>query len=692
MTGNLTIRIENTSPTKSLLPWVTIARRGRQSADTQCFALLGYPKSELDKLTPAQREDARDALEFAVRTFSAFEYIPDDPQEIESFFEKKLVNFENRLREPLSHTIPMQAAVGISQGNTMLFAISGDLSVLQIVPSRVVNLAASSARMTHDTTVLHFDSFQSGILSQRSCILVAPRIMAALFKSAELKNLALSGSSDSKLNYLETIWQKRNTNKESLRAILLDAKQKNARSTETTAVSIAHLIDTESKTEELLSPPLLKPVIRHAKSTSLKIVKALKLVAETYKTQKPNIKLKPKDSPPLIKTIRKRLKKFTVQKAKPKKPDRKEAVVEVEPEAEPTEHRVERKKYTPILSSKLHALASQLNTKLSLERYTNKLRSKLNSIARRISLVRHFNALPLKSKVLIFLACTFLFVFAQSVLLTMRYSRIAKVETKLKQEVQMITQIIDEANAALIYNDEEKTRLQMEEAEKRIQALPGFQKTAAEEAGLTTLRPLKFIATDAMISGLHEQITPLQEKLRHVVMVETQTLSDENQINALGFGQTPFTHAHYSDRLYTLEVSQNQILRHNKDGGFDQWLKDATDIRNGVSLAVDGSIYVLHDNSTVTKFLRGKRENFELKPIDPVLTHCTKIFTNDKSSYLYILEEKRLTAFNKQNGILKAQYQSPTFTELKDFVIDEASKTAYLLDGTSVVSIPLGDL
>ena len=74
--NKLTIRIETTSPGKSILPWVALSRRGRQSVDTQLFALIGYPERELTKLTPQDRETARDTLEIAIRLLTSFEYIP----------------------------------------------------------------------------------------------------------------------------------------------------------------------------------------------------------------------------------------------------------------------------------------------------------------------------------------------------------------------------------------------------------------------------------------------------------------------------------------------------------------------------------------------------------------------------------------------------------------------------------------
>ena len=91
------------------------------------------------------------------------------------------------------------------------------------------------------------------------------------------------------------------------------------------------------------------------------------------------------------------------------------------------------------------------------------------------------------------------------------------------------------------------------------------------------------------------------------------------------------------------------------------------------------------------EFLKGKKTNFALKLVDPPLTQIKKIWTDENSDYLYVLDPsaKRLIVFHKKDGLLKVQYVSPAFADLKDFSIDEKSKLAYLLDGASIVSIPL---
>ena len=79
--------------------------------------------------------------------------------------------------------------------------------------------------------------------------------------------------------------------------------------------------------------------------------------------------------------------------------------------------------------------------------------------------------------------------------------------------------------------------------------------------------------------------------------------------------------------------------------------------------------------------------------LDPKLESPTKIKTTAESKYLYILDPptKRLAVLNK-DGDLISQYTSSKFDQLKDFVVVEAEKKIYLLNGSSVFGIAASHL
>ncbi|MFA5070547.1 MAG: hypothetical protein WC528_04680 [Patescibacteria group bacterium] len=151
----------------------------------------------------------------------------------------------------------------------------------------------------------------------------------------------------------------------------------------------------------------------------------------------------------------------------------------------------------------------------------------------------------------------------------------------------------------------------------------------------------------------------------------------------------------YQSRFYYLDIKNNQIYRHAAAvGGFGvatPWITDSNlNVSDGVSLAVDGSIYLLKSNGQVLELIAGRQVDFSLDEIDPKLTKGSKIWTDEGAANLYILDpaNKRLLQFDK-NGQLINQYTSDQFADLKAFTVSEKDKKAYILSGTKVFQIDL---
>ena len=155
--------------------------------------------------------------------------------------------------------------------------------------------------------------------------------------------------------------------------------------------------------------------------------------------------------------------------------------------------------------------------------------------------------------------------------------------------------------------------------------------------------------------------------------------------------------ASFKSLLYVLDAKNNQIYRYAKSGDNwgnpKNWLKAAEpNLSGAVALTVDGSVYVLQTDGTIIKMENGKAVDFRVKTIEPAISQPTGIKTTESSKFLYVLDPKnqRLVVINKTDGNLTAQYYSPVFTELKDFLINENTKQIYLLNGTSIYGVPAG--
>ncbi len=147
----------------------------------------------------------------------------------------------------------------------------------------------------------------------------------------------------------------------------------------------------------------------------------------------------------------------------------------------------------------------------------------------------------------------------------------------------------------------------------------------------------------------------------------------------------------FGNRVYTLDAGLNQIVRNRKNGdvfqGGENWLTDSSaSVRDGVSMAIDGAVYVLNNNGSVSKFEGGKKSDFSLATVDPALSSGVSIATDENATNLYIADRdnKRVVVF-KKTGELVNQYTSNSFEGMTDIVVDEPNKKIYVLTETGKV-------
>jgi hypothetical protein len=153
----------------------------------------------------------------------------------------------------------------------------------------------------------------------------------------------------------------------------------------------------------------------------------------------------------------------------------------------------------------------------------------------------------------------------------------------------------------------------------------------------------------------------------------------------LGGNEVTITDADaYGTRLYVLDAAHNRILRHDAGtagyGAPTFYLKDGTDLSSGVSMTIDGAVYVAMKDGSVARLLSGTREDFTVQKVDPAVTAPLKIRTFDATDKLYLLEGSspaRIIVFSKKTGSLLTQYVSEELNGAHDFAVDEASKVLY---------------
>lgn len=150
----------------------------------------------------------------------------------------------------------------------------------------------------------------------------------------------------------------------------------------------------------------------------------------------------------------------------------------------------------------------------------------------------------------------------------------------------------------------------------------------------------------------------------------------------------------YQNRVYALDAGHSTIVRfaHSATslGTGALWLKEAASLGSARSIAVDGSVYILQPNNTVEEYANGRKGTFTVPTVTPALGDLTRMWTDVTSTSIYLLDQSknRIVVISK-SGKLIDQYTSPSWTALRDFAINEKTKTAYVLNGTVITSFTL---
>lgn len=154
----------------------------------------------------------------------------------------------------------------------------------------------------------------------------------------------------------------------------------------------------------------------------------------------------------------------------------------------------------------------------------------------------------------------------------------------------------------------------------------------------------------------------------------------------------------FSGNLYLLDSNAGQVIKYIREG--DNFARNATyadskktNLKDSVSIAVDGNVYVLMKDGSVVKLTKGiKDDNFAIKNIpDPgkILEEPKKIYTGAETNFIYVFESKqnRIVKFNK-SGEFISQYALGD-GNIDDFAINEKLKKLIIVSGTRIITSEL---
>ncbi len=185
-----------------------------------------------------------------------------------------------------------------------------------------------------------------------------------------------------------------------------------------------------------------------------------------------------------------------------------------------------------------------------------------------------------------------------------------------------------------------------------------------------------------------------------VFSYDTSNNKVEQLTLASGKWETANSIAYYSSTLYLLDGILGQIYRHasNTNGSFaagQTYLANASNfLKQGISMAVDGSIYVLTGTGKVVEYSRSKVQDFTLSGLMTpyeTLSEPVKIYTDVDTPSIYILDnsQKRIVEYDKQ-GAFVHQYALPdSFDKIKDFNVSSKSRKIWVLQANNLYELSI---
>jgi DNA-binding beta-propeller fold protein YncE len=199
----------------------------------------------------------------------------------------------------------------------------------------------------------------------------------------------------------------------------------------------------------------------------------------------------------------------------------------------------------------------------------------------------------------------------------------------------------------------------------------------------------------------NDRILVLETSKSRVFEFSLKTNKLEEKTNAQGIAYPDANAINtYLSTLYFLDKNNGTFTKYAHSGagydkGRDVFKAGAFNLKDINSFAIDGNIYLLFDNGTIEKTLKGSIDtNFKLKNIpepDPSLNSPNQIITNTDSTSLYVLENKkhRILELNKNGDYLRQFAFKDSIGDINSLAVNEKAKKLYLLAKNSIFEIDL---
>jgi len=147
--------------------------------------------------------------------------------------------------------------------------------------------------------------------------------------------------------------------------------------------------------------------------------------------------------------------------------------------------------------------------------------------------------------------------------------------------------------------------------------------------------------------------------------------------------------------LYLLNSTDGQIYKHiSGSAGFAAGTNyvdtSKVDIKNAVSMTIDGSVYILKSDNTIIKLSKSNLQDFNLKDIptpNDKITKGKKVWTTSEINSLFVLDGNRILELDKTGKFLHQYAFSPDLQDITDFFIQSTEKIIWVLNDKKVYKV-----
>lgn len=188
----------------------------------------------------------------------------------------------------------------------------------------------------------------------------------------------------------------------------------------------------------------------------------------------------------------------------------------------------------------------------------------------------------------------------------------------------------------------------------------------------------KLVATtEGLVAVSNTTITPVSDSGQAKT---SQKLNNEATLSATG----------YQQNAYRLSTS-GQLYRYANQGDAtgtpSSYFPTAISQDGLIDVAIDGSVYVLRQDGSVTKYLNGQAQTFSLERSD-LAAKARAIFTSEQTQNLYTLADHSLLVWDK-NGQYVGQYRLNGSATWQAATVDATGKRLYILTEGKLVDAEL---